>query len=51
MTSVTASAVTQTDDIMKMLSGYKIPFEYKDKVDKLQKLMSEVDRDGILSLL
>ena len=48
---VEASYFDSADDIMKMLSGYKIPFEYKDKVDKLQKLMSEVDRDGILSLL
>jgi HPt (histidine-containing phosphotransfer) domain-containing protein len=48
---VEASYFDSADDIMKMLSGYRIPSEYREKVDKLQKLMSEVDRDGILSLL
>lgn len=48
---VEASYFDSADDIMKMLSGYRIPSEYKEKIYKLQKLMSEVDRDGILSLL
>ena len=39
------------DGIMDMLSGYRIPDEYKDKIIEIKKLMSAVDRDALLVLL
>ncbi|WP_026527534.1 ATP-binding protein [Butyrivibrio sp. VCD2006] len=39
------------DGIMSMLSGYKIPGEYKEKYDKVRQLMAAVDRDELLKLL
>ncbi len=36
------------DGIMNMLSGYRIPDEYKDKYAKIKELMAAVDRDALL---
>jgi len=39
------------DGIMNMLSGYRIPEEYKEKYEKIKQLMSAVDRDALLEIL
>ncbi|SEK27211.1 Hpt domain-containing protein [Butyrivibrio sp. ob235] len=39
------------DGIMKMLSDYSIPDDYKDKYNKIVELMAAVDRDALLELL
>ena len=39
------------DGIMNMLSGYRVPEEYKEKYEKVKQLMSAVDRDALLDIL
>ena len=39
------------DGIIKMLSGYSIKGEYKDKYDKVKELIIAVDRESLLSIL
>ena len=39
------------DGIMNILSGYRIPEEYKEKYEKIKQLMSAVDRDALLEIL
>ncbi|SDZ87791.1 Signal transduction histidine kinase [Pseudobutyrivibrio sp. ACV-2] len=39
------------ESIMNMLKEYSIPAEVKENHEKLEKLMREVDRDGVLNLL
>ena len=39
------------DGIMNMLSGYRIPAEYKEKFDEVRELMAAVDRDALLITL
>lgn len=36
---------------MNMLSGYRVPEEYKEKYEKVKQLMSAVDRDALLDIL
>ncbi len=39
------------DSIMKMLSQYRIPEDYREKYDKIKELMAAVDRDALLQIL
>jgi CheY-like chemotaxis protein len=48
---VSASYFDSADDIMKMLEDYKIPDEYKGKFHTVKRLLSAVDRDGLLNVL
>ena len=48
---VEASFFDSADDIMKMLENYKIPEEHVQKVEQIKKMMSAVDRDGLLNIL
>ena len=48
---VSASYFDSADDIMKMLEDFRIPDEQKVKYHEVKRLLSAVDRDGLLSLL
>ena len=48
---VSASYFDSADDIMKMLGEYAIPDEYKEKYKQVKRLLSAVDRDGLLNIL
>ena len=48
---VSGSYFDSADDIMNMLSEYKIPDEYAEKYEKVKRLMAAVDRDGLLNIL
>ena len=48
---VSASYFDSADDIMAMLDNYAIPEEYKEKYNKVKKLLAAVDRDGLLNIL
>jgi CheY-like chemotaxis protein len=48
---VSASYFDSADDIMKMLEDFKIPEEQKAKYHEVKRLLSAVDKDGLLSLL
>ena len=48
---IEASYFDSADDIMKMLSEYKIPPEYENKYKEIKKLLAAVDRDGLLRIL
>jgi len=48
---ISASYFDSADDIMAMLDNYAIPEEYKEKYHKVKKLMSAVDRDGLINIL
>ncbi len=39
------------DSIMKMLSEYRVPRDYREKYDKIKELMAAVDRDALLQIL
>ena len=48
---VEGSFFDSADDIMNMLDDYRIPDKYKDKHKQVRRLLSAVDRDGLLKLL
>ena len=48
---VEASYFDSADDVMKLLSEYRIPEEFADKYEQIRKMMAAVDRDGLLKLL
>ena len=48
---VSGSYFDSADDIMNMLSEYRIPDEYIEKYEKVKRLMAAVDRDGLLNIL
>ncbi|MBE5827179.1 MAG: response regulator [Butyrivibrio sp.] len=48
---VSASYFDSADDIMAMLEGYSIPDEYREKMRDVKRLLSAVDRDGLLNIL
>ena len=48
---VSASYYDSADDIVKMLDGYRIPSEYKNKFLEIKRLLAAVDRDGLLNVL
>ncbi len=48
---VEASYFDSADDIMKMLEDYSIPEECREKYTKVKRLLSAVDRDGLLNVL
>ena len=48
---VSASYFDSADDIMSMLDGYAIPAEYREKCKEVKRLLSAVDRDGLLNIL
>ncbi len=39
------------DGIMDMLSGYRIPEDYKERYEKIRQLMAAVDRDALMEIL
>ena len=48
---VSASYFDSADDIMNMLEGYSIPADSRAKYQKVKRLLSSVDRDGLLNIL
>ena len=48
---VSASYFDSADDIMKMLEDYRIPDKYRPKYNNVKRLLSAVDRDGLLNVL
>ena len=48
---VSASYFDSADDIMKMLEDYRIPMGCQDKYNEVKRLLSTVDRDGLLNIL
>ncbi|MCR5155524.1 MAG: response regulator [Butyrivibrio sp.] len=48
---VSASYFDSADDIMTMLDGYSAPEEYREKLREVKRLLSAVDRDGLLNIL
>ncbi|WP_024865274.1 response regulator [Butyrivibrio sp. FCS014] len=48
---VSASYFDSADDIMGMLEGYSIPEGSKEKYREVKRLLSAVDRDGLLNVL
>ncbi len=48
---VSASYFDSADDIIQMLENYRIPDEQKKKYAEVKRLLSAVDRDGLLNIL
>ena len=48
---VSASYYDSADDIIGMLEGYKIPEASQEKYREVKRLLSAVDRDGLLNIL
>jgi len=48
---VSASYFDSADDIINMLSEYRIPNQYAEKYEKIKRLMAAVDRDGLMNIL
>jgi CheY-like chemotaxis protein len=48
---VSASYYDSADDIVKMLDGYRLPSEYKNRFLEIKRLLAAVDRDGLLNVL
>jgi signal transduction histidine kinase/CheY-like chemotaxis protein len=48
---VSASYFDSADDIIQMLESYRIPDEQKKKYAEVKRLLSAVDRDGLLNIL
>ena len=48
---VEGSYFDSADDVVAMMDDYRMPDDFKDKYKNIKRLLSAVDRDGLLEML